>query len=300
MRLLLPFLLSLLFTGCKQSTKPVYGTFSHQGQLRSFIYYQPTDLQDDSPLLVVLHGFTSSAEKIMHYTHFNQLADQSGFAVLYPQGTTDNDFNTFWNVGYTFHADINTDDVDFIVQLTKLIQKRYKLSKEHTFLTGMSNGGEMCYKMACEKPTMFKAVAPVAGMMLDSFFEQAQNQAVPLFATFGTSDDVTRFEGDTSNVDGWGTYRSIDATINYWQTTNKCSVVETDTLPNLSADDSSCIVRRHYYQPDSSIDVLYYKVINGGHDWPGASGNMDVDISVEIWNYFFSKMGQNKTVPVAH
>ena len=80
--------------------------FKHNGITRDYLLYTPENLSANAPLLVVLHGFTSSAKTIMEYTGFNTLADRYKFAVVYPQGTTDDNSNTFWNVGYEFHADI--------------------------------------------------------------------------------------------------------------------------------------------------------------------------------------------------
>ena len=53
-----------------------------------------------------------------------------------------------WNVGYPFQAGLKTDDVDFLCKLARYLQKEYNLSRHNTFLTGMPNGGEMCYLMA--------------------------------------------------------------------------------------------------------------------------------------------------------
>lgn len=279
-------MITILLVSCRQPNKPLFDTFQHNGLQRQYVYYQPAELNEYRPLLVVLHGFTSDEEKIMDYSKFNELADLNGFGVLYPQGSLDNDSNTYWNVGYSFHKDIQTDDVDFIIQLTELIKSKYHLSSSNTFLTGMSNGGEMCYKMACEQPNAFKAIAPVAGMMLHTFYEQAQNKPVPVFATFGTADDVTRYEGDSANMDGWGAYQAIEKSINYWVNVNSCKSRTVEILPGPSAADSSYIIKTHYQSTQGGSDVLFYKVVNGGHDWPGAWGNKDLQISQEIWSFF--------------
>ena len=33
-------------------------------------------------------------------------------------------------------------------------------------------------------------------------------------------------------------------------------------------------------------EVWLYKVVNGGHDWPGVYGNMDINAGEEVWNFF--------------
>ena len=39
-------------------------------------------------------------------------------------------------------------------------------------------------------------------------------------------------------------------------------------------------------------EVRLYTVEGGGHDWPGAYGNMDIDASLEAW-LFFEQLCQN-------
>ena len=63
--------------------------FLHDGLNRDYIYYAPTNLPVDAPLVFVAHGFTGSAQGMMSYSGMNAIADQNGFAVCYPQGTTD-------------------------------------------------------------------------------------------------------------------------------------------------------------------------------------------------------------------
>ena len=104
-----------------QESQPLNGLFDFEDQQREYIYFAPTGLKENAPLLVVLHGFTSSAQKIMNYSRFNQLAKKHQFAVVYPQGSTDDNGNTFWNVGYDFHKNTNVNDIGFLISLVKTI-----------------------------------------------------------------------------------------------------------------------------------------------------------------------------------
>jgi polyhydroxybutyrate depolymerase len=285
---LLSFLLSAIVLpvlGYGQQIKT--DTLLHKGLLREYIYYAPDGLPKNAPLVVVLHGFTSSAEKIMKYSEMNKLANANNFAVVYPQGTKDANSKTFWNVGYDFHSDVAVDDVDYIVQLVDHLHKKYKLSAKNTFLTGMSNGGEMCYLLACRHPEVFTATAPVAGTMLFSFFTDCKTeQVIPIFAVFGTNDAVTNYYGDPNNKDGWGAYQSIPYIINYWTKNMEYTRVQTDTLPDINIQDSSFVISEQYLNPQKGLEFLFYKVVNGGHDWPGAWGNKDINTSEEIWHFF--------------
>ena len=281
----------LVLSSCKadnpQSAELVNSEFNHDGGLREYLLYTPENLKENTPLVVVLHGFTSSSEKIMEYTGFNALAKENNFAVVYPQGTKDGQLNSFWNVGYDFHAASTIDDVDFLAQLVSFLQEQYAFSKDNTFATGMSNGGELCYLLACEYPTVFRAVAPVAATMMNNRFAACTPVgAIPVFSIFGTDDTTTKYTGDEQNLDGWGAYKSIPSVIDFWANNIKFSKVEVDTLPDSVEQDSSYVISKRYLGEHPMTELIYYEIIGGGHDWPGAWGNKDINASEEIWEFF--------------
>ena len=109
---------------------------------------------------------------------------------------------------------------------------------------------------------------------------------IPVFAVFGTDDEVTKFNGDLNDVDGWGSYISIPSTIEYWARRVDYDTLEIDTLRHINVNDSSFIVSESYLNSQTEKEVLFYMVIHGGHEWPGVWGNMDVSISNEIWHFF--------------
>ncbi len=152
-----------------------YTQFEHEGINRQYIYYEPLELNEQKPLVFVMHGFTGDASGIRNYSGMNQIADQYGFAVCYPRGTTDSGGNRFWNVGYAFHEDETVNDVGFLTELATYLQTNYDLNPDFTFATGMSNGGEMCYMLACQANDTFRAVAPVAGMILQDILDECQD-----------------------------------------------------------------------------------------------------------------------------
>ena len=71
----------------------------HQELERSYFLHVPEELKANAPLMVVIHGYTGSAKGIMDYSKMNNLADQNGFVIVYPQGTGDTRENTLRNVG---------------------------------------------------------------------------------------------------------------------------------------------------------------------------------------------------------
>lgn len=261
-----------------------YLTFFHEGINREYLLYLPANIETGAPLVFVLHGFNDDAIKIRDYSGMNTIADQNGFAVCYPRGTLDSKNNRFWNVGYAFHEGVTIKDLEFLDRLAKFLQQNYSLSKTNTFATGMSNGAEMCYLLACRASETFRAAAPVAGMMLKASIENGCNgKPVPIFEIHGTNDTINRYDGDINNEDGWGAYFGVESTIDFWLLANKCSETKTDTIINA---DNNIIIRKKHSSGINGNQVWLYKIINGGHDWPGSSATMDISTSQEIWAFF--------------
>ena len=92
--------------------QPEEHSFVHGGLTRAYFLYIPNSLEIGAPLLFVLHGYSGSASGIMDYTNLNQVAEESGFAVCYPQGVSDDWNYNFWNVGYDFRNDEVVDMIE--------------------------------------------------------------------------------------------------------------------------------------------------------------------------------------------
>jgi len=260
--------------------------FMHDGINREYIYYSPANIQAEAPLIFVAHGYTGSAQGIMSYSGMNTMADQNGFAVCYPQGTTDSWGNNFWNVGYDFHAAVTINDIDFLESLASYLQTTHQLSSENTFFTGMSNGGEMCYLLAFDGSNIFKAYAPVAGTvfpngLINNLF--SPNVSTPFFITHGDNDNVTLYEGD-QNDQFWGAYLSVDTLVNFWVNENSLTDLIIDTFPNLN-NNNKITISHKYSSSGTNNEVWLYKH-QSGHNW-GDDGDMTIE--EEIWN-FFNKM----------
>ena len=265
-----------------------YLIFEHDGVEREYLLYIPDQIEPDAPLVFALHGYTGTANGLRNYIGMDAIADEFGFVVCYPNGTKDAFGNGFFNVGYAFHSDEEVDDMSFLTALADYLQETYTLSKENTFSTGMSNGGDMSYRLACQAPDVFKAIAPVAGTMMLNVQQNCPVEGIPVMEIHGTVDDVTYYEGDINNVDGWGAYLPIPEVIDFWVETNQCTESSTEVFPDLAPNDGSQVERTVYFNGLNNSEVWLYKVLEGGHDWPGAWGNMDINSSFEIW-YFFSK-----------
>ena len=189
---------------CNTWAQPELHQYSYGGFEREYYLYVPESIQPEAPLVFVFHGYTGSAAGIMDYSGFNAIADENGFAVCYPQGLTDNYGNTFFNVGYSFHWNETVDDVGFAISLASYLQSHYDLSHINTFSTGMSNGGDLSYLLACDASTTFRAVGPVAGIMMEWIYDSCDPEnPMPILEIHGTNDNISWWDGDLDDEDGW-------------------------------------------------------------------------------------------------
>jgi polyhydroxybutyrate depolymerase len=251
------------------------------GHMRHFAMYLPDGLPKDAPLEFILHGYGAG---IWRENPMLAAADRHGFAVCLPQGLKDPQGEPSWNVGYPFQQGWKVDDVKALCRIARYVQKRYHLSRKNTFLTGMSNGGEMCYLMAYSKQSAFKAVAPIAGLTMLWMYEQLEpSRPIPLMEIHGTEDRVSEWTGDLENTGGWGAYLPVPVAIGYWVARNRCTHETTERIESLQGEGGGHPIIKHCYTGGpTGCDVWLYEVVGGVHSWH----NGDIDTGEEIWKFF--------------
>ena len=254
-------------------------TLRSGGVERTYRLHLPANLPDNAPLVIVLHGYGGDANP--EAFGMNATADRHGFAVCYPQGERDSRGKRGWNVGYPSQAEMPIDDVQFLEELIGHLHRHYGLSRRNVFCTGMSNGGDMCYLLAAQRPDLFAALGPVAGFMSVAILREDKSlQPVPLFEIHGTADPTTRWEGDLTGEGGWGAYLPIPMAVGYWAAKNKCLEHRIDTLSR-GADGLQVIAHRYTGGTDGN-EVWLYETLGGKHSWKKTG----VDTCEELWRFF--------------
>ena len=221
---------------------------------------------DGMPLVVVLHGYGGKA--LGDGLRFIELADLHGFAVCWPQGAEDGTGHSCWNVGYPFQAGYRIDDTAYLRSLVRHLQKNFGVSRRNVFLTGMSNGGEMCYKMAAEHPETFSAIASIAGLTLTSMSTDYR-RPIPFMEVHGTDDKISAWDGDPQNKGGWGAYLSVPSAVSHIVSANRCVALSTTEIPA----EHKRVILHHFTEGipsrrgGPSSEVLLYEVRGGDHSW---------------------------------
>jgi len=259
-------------------------TFLHNGVAREYILYKPNNLKDNAPLVFMLHGHKSSAEKIRAYSGMNPIADKNGFAVCYPQGLVDENGFSYWNAEL---INLPADDIGFLSELAKFIQKEYRLSTKNTFVCGMSNGGFMSYTLACAKPDVFKAIGSVCGTMSGiTWNNRNKSKPIPILQIHGTADKVVPIDGSMAIPGGWGGAPAMDSIIVFWAARDNCTTTDSTFFPQNT---------KAYYHRNGTNgnEVWYYKIDGWGHVWPGALSkdpnrvnNTGTNASSVLWTFF--------------
>ena len=260
-------------------------TMNHEGLEREYILYKPKNFSENGPLVMMLHGYSSNNNNLLSYSKMNAIADQNGFMVCYPQGAITYLTNqSHWNANLQM-SDVN--DIDFLSDLVIEIQKQFKVSKENVFVAGMSNGGFMSYTLGCERSDIFKAVASVTGTMSGYDWENCSPEyKIPIMQISGTIDRTVPWDGTMNTAFGWGGAPHILEVMEFWSDLNACTKDELINFPDIDKSDNSTVSLTKKKGGSYNNEVWFYKIEGGGHDWPGAWGNKDIDASEEIWKFF--------------
>lgn len=246
-----------------RTNKHVYTDF--QGFEREYFISIPDSLAEGKPLIFCLHGHGGRAEGYKPDLEAEILGH--GFAVCFPQGLKSPIGKTGWNVRYPSQKGMKTDDIAFIVHLAKTLPAEYGLNPTNVFMTGMSNGGDMCYLMALTHPDVFRAIAAMAGVQVGWTVDEITPCGhVPFMAVNGTADRLAWWEGDPDNQYGWGTYLAVPASVGTIVSMDRCVHYTRTELP-LKAEGACPVILHHYDRGTDGAEVLLYEVIGGAHDW---------------------------------
>lgn len=250
------------------------------GRDRTFMLDVPSKLKPEAALVMVFHGFTSSAKDVRDLTGFAKVSERHGFVVVYPQGTRDSKGKSFFNVGYEFHRDQSVDDVRFARGLAERLTRDLRLDSRAVFATGFSNGGDISFLLGTQREPFVAAIAPVGGTMMQSWAKDFRPAArISVLAVNSRDDKTTLWDGDMSNRDGWGAYLSTEAVMDLWV---KGLALERSERRN----PGTTILLRHWTTASDPTEARLYALEAGGHNWPRTLGDESETTAETIWRFF--------------
>ncbi|MGZ3691426.1 MAG: extracellular catalytic domain type 1 short-chain-length polyhydroxyalkanoate depolymerase [Pseudobdellovibrio sp.] len=289
----------------KKIEKPGTYTFTiKQGVLdRYYMVHVPSGYSASKPvpLVVALHGGGGdmNIQATDEYYKFISKSDSAGFIAAFPNG-----FSHFksgklatWNAGKCCGdaRDQKIDDVGFLKTVIEKIQKQLSIDSKRIFATGMSNGGIMAYRLACDMSETFRAIAPVAGT--DNTTECKPVKAVSILHIHAQDDDHVLFNGGAGKPFGGDAskvtdFNSVPNTIEKWVKMNACEAKPQNVL---KIEGASC---EKYSKCKENSEIELCVTTTGGHSWPGGKkprGMTGVAVSKAIsatdmmWQFFSSQ-----------
>lgn len=284
-------------------------------EIRSYRLHIPPSYDGTTPMPIVFvyHGCPSGSLPMMVMTKLNEKADEEGFIVVYPNGHIDIPYILFWMkefgvinrliLGFRYwnfwdFIDTNVDDVGYFQALLEKLQTTLNVNSSRIYVTGMSGGGMMSYRLGAEFSDIIAAIAPSSGSIggrswippltidpkeLPIYVIPEPEYPLPVIVFHGMNDTVVPYEGlnDSSGL----YYMSVNESVTFWVEHNEC-----DPVPQVNVSESGNIITRTYTNGSNGTEVILYTVVDGGHDWFGGPEMFfppcEISANDLIWEFF--------------
>ena len=225
----------------------------------------------------------------MRNTGMNDVADRYHFIAVYPQGVNAGGLGRggTWNVGQAWDRS-TTDDVAFARAILQNLERSFPLDRRRIYATGLSLGGMLTYRLACEMSDTFAAIAPVSAAMTEP--NCRPHSPVAVFHVHGTADENVPLHGGAGRLTGVGrSWPPVARGIEFWAQFDHCG-----RSPASAADgpETTC-----YTYPGCRASVELCLIRGSGHGWPGSPPkrwqqlvgdyvSATFPTSVRIWEFF--------------
>jgi len=138
--------------------------FSNAAGSRSYsLYLPPKHATRGMPLVVMLHGCKQDPEDFAAGTRMNRLADELGFAVVYPAQSGRANVSSCWNWFQPVHQR-REGEPSLIAGITREVIERYGLDARRVYVAGLSAGGAMAAVMGNAYPELYAAMGIHSGL----------------------------------------------------------------------------------------------------------------------------------------
>lgn len=191
-----------------------------------------------APLLLILHGYSSSGAEMTSWLPLGDAADRRGVVWAYPDGSQDERGVRFWNATEACCGFGSTvDDVAYLRGLIDEIAARTRIDPGRVYLAGHSNGGFMSHRMACDSADRVTAIASVSGVTFADPARCSPSTPVAVLQVHGTADGTLQFEGGVLRIEGMpdAPYPGAAETARRWLALDGCDPSLTETARRIDA-----------------------------------------------------------------
>lgn len=222
---------------------------------RSYVLYVPSNMKDNPELVFSLHGANNSAN--YGRPDYKDVADNSGFVVVYPQGQIQDFYIANMNGAGWDATGENNKEIDFFKAIIEDVKsKGVNINAKKIYCSGFSNGGMMTYAASNAASDVFAAFASISGFPVNEYhLRHTSSRPVPFLHIHGGNDNFV-------NVDWYPTVRDIMVT------RNGCNPVAKESTGSAKTVDgtSTTYTKYEYAAGDGGFPYIYYNVAAMGHN----------------------------------
>jgi polyhydroxybutyrate depolymerase len=266
----------------------------HEGQERKYRVHLPPayDGNTKTPLVIFVHGAGGDIRSGSR-DGLDKYSDKLGFILVTPIGTRvgKGPLQTIWNGGKWKDGQCcgTADDVGFISKMIEMLKQNFAVDERRIYATGISNGGLMSNRLACELVDKIAAVAVVACMAVPENCRPAR--PIPVMIIYGDEDPANPLDGSPPR----GIFASVEykrmvpkEVLNSWLKINGCSPERMQTSKRGGVTFTT-------YQGKDDVEVVFCLVEGMGHTWPSGMqywfaktvGRVSHELSMDdIWAFF--------------
>ncbi len=280
---LIVLLAGVMFRRARAGTNDRTGSIEVAGRARSYFVHVPSgyNARLRAPLVLVLHGAIQGNVSAEHVSGMSELADKENFLAVYPQGTSMMGNAPTWNAGNCcgYAQKNNVDDIAFLRALIAKLEKDYSIDPKRIYVTGISNGGMLSFRAACEMADVIAAAAPVEGAQN---VDCRPSAPVSVIVFHGTADHLVPFDGGSTPYQ-IGQHRSdtpVVDSIAFWVKQDGCA-------PSPRREESQEVHIDSYTGCKAGTGVALYAIQGGHHLWPGTRiSGVDLSATDVMWKFF--------------
>ena len=255
------------------------------------------------PVVVHLHGLRGEDEAIAgrsdygehEWSPLDSAASAEGFAVVYPTAYR-GQWSMFDGLSRAALEDgTPIDDVGFIFAAVEQVADAGIADLDRVYLSGISDGAIMAYRLLCQPASPFAAAVPLVGTMAEAHRDACAAAYVPpIMVIAGTNDRILPY-------DGWlfptGRELSVPETLEHWRRLHGCDGQDARFLDDREPADDSRVLEVTWTGCARDGAVKLLRVEGGGHsvprfrpvsdEWRQRSGghNQDIESAEEVWRF---------------
>jgi poly(hydroxyalkanoate) depolymerase family esterase len=195
---------------------------SAAGDRDYWLYLPPGHARAPRPLVVYLHGCIETATDTAASSHFNRIAAERGFVVVYPQQNVthntsaplaDGNGTGCWNWFLPEDQSRDAGEPAVITGIVRRLVATQRIDRRRVYVEGVSAGADMAVILGATYPDVYAAIAPIAGCAYATCTDVTgeltyramgtRARVVPMFWENGTADTLNNMAMGGTLVASW-------------------------------------------------------------------------------------------------